>query len=327
MKKKSYLMILLSFLFLYNCNNNKADEENDNSKNLTTLDIGYSRLRISLPVFTAKEEGIFEKYGINANLKMYETAQPLMQALVSGKIDIAGYTALPITYNGMIRSRKDLYFISIMVEDQSHRISYFLKSKGNENITTINDLKGKKIGILPTIAYKAWCEEILRQNGLDPNKDVVVQQIAPQQQPQTLKTGGVDALFTNDPAATTALELGVAELISNDVDCPKYISDPFIFGSFNIDKKWADNNEKLFSSVTKAINEAVEFVNNNPEKAKQHMSKYLPKQFKSHIGKYPNALYWTSEKAEDKDLNVIADKYLELGIIPKKLDLTGLEVD
>tara|TARA_R110002072_G_scaffold7503_2_gene40945 strand:+ start:739271 stop:740287 length:1017 start_codon:yes stop_codon:yes gene_type:complete len=306
-------------------------EEKPQDEIITASDkvtIGYSRLRISLPVFVAEEEGIFTKHGINAELIMYDTAQPLMQSILAGNINVGGYTALPITFNGMLRSGKPLYFISAMIEDQEHRISYLLRAKSanqsNQKIVNVGDLKGKRIGILPTIAYKAWIEEILRKNNLDPEKDVIIQQIAPAQQAQALKNGAVDALFTNDPAATSAIELGVAELVSQEVESPKYIQEPFVFGSFNVDKEWADNNQDLYKRLVLSLDEAVTFVNNNPNKAKAHMKNFLPDAFKDHLSKYPDALYWSTEKTDDDLFNQVSELYEKIGIIPEALSLDGL---
>jgi ABC-type nitrate/sulfonate/bicarbonate transport system substrate-binding protein len=73
------------------------------SENPKTVKIGYSKLRTTLPVFVAETQGLFKKHGIEAQLIPYDTAQPLMQALIPGSIDLGGYTALPITYSAMLR--------------------------------------------------------------------------------------------------------------------------------------------------------------------------------------------------------------------------------
>ncbi len=324
---RTVLLVLLSIASVASCSK-AADNP---APTLDEVDIGYSRLRISLPVFVAKERGIFEKHGIQANLRVYDTAQPLMQALVEGQVDIAGYTALPITFNGMLRSNKELYFVTTMVEDQDHRISYLLRPATqpgqSPELNAVSDLKGKTIGILPTIAYRAWLEVILRQNGLDPDKDVTIQQVAPAQQPLTLKSGGVDALFTNDPAATSAIESGVAELLTDAVHCPKHIKDPFPFGSFNVSKHWADQNPELFRRLVAALDEAVTYVNQNPAAAKQAMIPYLPEPFRPHVAKYPDAKYLTTTESSVATFQAIAADYLKMGIIKQPLDLASLIVE
>lgn len=316
-----FLLITLVTMSCKNKKNNSFEEAK-----MTKIDIGYSRLRISLPIFVAQEKGFFQKNGIDANLIMYETAQPLMQSLVEGKVEAAGYTALPITFNGMIRSNIDLLFLSTMIEDQKNKISYLLVPE-KTNIKTISDLKGKKIGILPTIAYKAWIFEILKKNGLNPDVDVIIQQIAPSQQGQTLLSGGVDALFTNDPAATSVIQNSIAKNLTNDVLCPLHVFNQhgvFPFGSFNISKKWADNNPELVEKIKNSLNEAITYINNNQDEAKDLMKKYLPDQFKGHASFYPNAKYLTSQESSEDIYNAISKKYYEIGIIPKELPLNDL---
>src|SRR4051812_31419489 len=116
----------------------------------THLEIGYSALRISLPIFVAQERGIFAKHGLVVQLRRYDTAQPLMQALAEKKIDLGGYTALPISYSAIIRSHEKLVFITAMIEDHDHRISYLLRKKtpngGLPLIKSIADLRGRRIG-------------------------------------------------------------------------------------------------------------------------------------------------------------------------------------
>lgn len=329
MKKNNYIIIILAILaiiaaFFFFNNNNKVEEKTNNvASKVDKIKIGYSALRISLPVFVAQEKGYFGENNLDVQLERHDTAQTLMASLVAGKIVAAGYTALPITYNMMLRSKTDLYFVSEMVEDQKHRISYLIVPKDTKKDFKITDLKGKKIGILPTIAYKAWMEEILRKNNIDV-KDVELVQIAPALSPTALQSGQVDALFTNDPAATTVLQKGIGRLLSNDVETPKYLGEPFLFGSFNIRKDFADKNPRVAKEITDAIDKAVEFVNKNPKEAKELMKKYLHESQKDFVEFYPDALYKNSSDSKESDFEKVAKQYLEIGIIKNEINLKGL---
>lgn len=318
------VIIAIAFFTIQTNNTTVKSELSDKKAQLTKLEVGVSQLRISLPAFVAKEKGLFEKHGLDVSFVYYNTAQPLMQALVEGKVNLAGYTALPITYNAMQRSKKNLLFLTTMVEDENHRISYFLKKKDSD-ITDIKSLEGKNIGILPTIAYSSWVKEILKNNDVDLDKTTITP-IAPMQQGQSLANGGVDVLFTNDPVATTLLDKNIAELLSTDVDCVKYIADPFPFGSFNVDKEWADKHPSELEKVKNALNEAVEFVNKHPKEAKLLMTNHIPDTFKPYVSKYPDALYLKTNESSDEVFNTIADKYLEIGIIKEPIKLDGLTV-
>lgn len=292
-----------------------------------SVDIGYSRLRISLPIFVAKEMKLFEKHGVAANLIVYDTAQPMIQALVEGKVPLAGYAAIPITYAGMLRSGTPLYFTTLMMEDEKHRISYLLRRKPKTGeqpiIRQIGDLKGKRVGILPTIAYRSWLQAILKANGVDPTS-VTIQDVEPLLEVQTLASGGVDALFTNDPPATAAIVNGAGELITDFVEVPRYLGEPFPFGSFNAVKSWVDTHQQEFAGVVGALDEAIEYVNSHPAEAKKFMAPYLPEAFRGHVEKYPDALYLTSRDAIPGTFERAAEDYLKLGIIQKPINLSGL---
>jgi NitT/TauT family transport system substrate-binding protein len=288
----------------------------------SSISIGYSRLRISLPIFVAQERNLFQKHGISADLVKYETAQPLMQALVEGKIELGGYTALPITFSAMQRSNQLLYFSTAMLEDQKHRISYLLRKKGS-SIRAISDLTGKKVGILPTVAYKAWLQAILRANNVNFNS-VVIQQIAPELEASTLQNGGIDALFTNDPMATAAIATGAGELVTDFVEVPKYLGEPFLFGSFNARKEWADAHPTEFAAIVAALDEAIEFINQHPDEAKQYMRNYIPDQYRDHIPLYPDALYLTSSVTTRDMFQNEADAQLKTGIITSAIDIRSL---
>jgi len=293
----------------------------------THLRIGYSRLRISLPVFVAAQRGIFADHGIEPELVMYDTAQPLMQALLEDRVSVAGYTALPITFNGMLRSETSLYFLTAMVEDQEHPVSYLLRRATEEGATpelqSVEDLRGHRVGILPTVAYRAWLSAILDAHHV-PVDSVVVTPIAPLLQAEALHTGGVDALFTNDPAATAALAMHVAEPLTEGAEVPRVLGTPFLFGSFNVRKAWGDAHPELLARLTAALDEAVAFVNEHPAQARQAMVPYLPARFQPHVTRYPDARYLPSAEVDDALFEAAAADAQRRHIIPRALSLTGL---
>lgn len=326
--KRSSLMLailLASAVLSGNSTPARALEKTD-SVSPAKVRIGYSRLRISLPVFAAQELGLFKKYGVDAQLEMYDTGQSLGQALVEGKVDVGGYLAYPISFNGMLRTGKKFYFVTTMIEDKNHRVSYLLRRKPasgkKAEIRSIKDLRGKKVGILPTIAYKATIEAMLKKSGIDP-AEVTIQQTDPALQPQLLANGGVDALYTIDPAATAAIASGTAELLDSDIGAPQIFGEPFPFGHAMISKEWATANPELTSRIVQAIDEAIVYINSHPKEANKFLKPYLPAVYHPHIPLYPNALYLTSADSKDEIITRVAKQYREIGIINKDIDLTG----
>jgi NitT/TauT family transport system substrate-binding protein len=289
------------------------------------IEIGYNSLRITLPVFVAMEHGFFAREGLNVTLVSFDTAQPMMQALVAGTVKVAGYTALPITYTAMLRSNKELYFITSLLEDSKHPITYFLVPTSSRPGTGIADFVGKSIGILPTVAYQKWLEQILIKNGVDP-KSVHIVPIAPGLQASALQSGQVDALLTNDPAATAAIQKGIARKLTDEAIVPKYLGEPMLFGSFNVDKAWADQNPATFKKLVRALDNAVAFINNNPAQAKESMKPYVDETQRNYVMHYADGYYLGTSQSNATDFQTMVDQYVSLGIIPKSLQISHLVV-
>ena len=290
---------------------------------VSDLTIGYAALRISLPVFVAQEKGIFAKHGLNVRLQKYDTAQPMMDALVSGTINVGGYCALPITFSAIARSKVDLLFITALMEDQSHPVSMLIVREDG-GISTVSELAHKRIGILPTRAYEVWLRAILAKNNVDPN-DVIIQQIPPALEPQALMSGSVQALFTNDPGATNTLAHPGAKLLVKGAIVPQYTYEPFYFGSFNIRKDWAVKNPDTVVKISQSLDEAIDLINSDQGYAKRLMAKYVDSKLEPISNQYPDSLYWKSDKISSADLKKIYDYDRSANIISTPLTLEGAQ--
>ena len=314
-------LLILSFMVLYSMQPTPSPESA--KPEAIKVKIGYSALRISLPIFVAMERGYFEEQGLDVALERFDTAQPLMQALVAGTVDMAGYTALPITYTSMLRANKSLYFVTAMMEDNAHPISILLVKKNETEIGEISDLKGKKIGVLPTVAYQKWMRLILSKNGIADGEASIVP-IDPMMESSALASGQIDALFTNDPVATSAVQAGIAKPLRNGSVVPEYLGEPYMFGSFNLRKEYADANPTIAAKMAKALDKAVNFINENPTEAKLDMKKYVQESQKQYVEKYPDALYLPTANVSSLMIERNKKQMVEYGIIDRELDLRGL---
>jgi len=330
MKKSIAITLLISitliaigiYYFIIPSNENLKSTSSKNKQ----ITIGYPNLRIALPVIVAKDKGYFKDEGLDVKLKSYETAQPMMDAIISGKINLGGFCALPITFGAMARSKTDLLFLGGMYEDDAHKISVMLVKKDNNTIKSVKDLKGKKIGILPTRAYEAWLQGILIHNGIDLN-DVIIRQIKPVLQGDALAKGSIDALFTNDPAATIIEAKGIGKELTKEALVPQSTGlSPFYFGSFNIRKDFAISNPDIVRKVSLALDKASKFINDNSD-AKLILAKgeYFPEKFRSIVKGFPNSYFKSSNQVKNEDLNKIKNFYFQEKILPVNINVQGLQ--
>jgi NitT/TauT family transport system substrate-binding protein len=181
----------------------------------------------------------------------------------------------------------------------------------------------KRIGILPTIAYRAWLEEILRRHGIDA-REVTIIPVQPLMTSTAFASGQIDAAFTNDPASTAAVQTGVAELVTPEALVPKHLWSPFPFGAFNARKDFADANPGVVRRLVDALNDAMGDINANPAAAKEHMREYLPTEQRPFVTFYPSSRYVPSHQVDEQALHRVARSYLEMRIIDKPVNLDGL---
>jgi len=248
--------------------------------------IGVSSLRISLPVFVAIERGLFTKRGLTVDVQRFDTAQPLADELAAGRIDAGGYVAFPILFVPNAPPPR-LALLTAIVEDAAHPLSYLLVKKGS-GLKGTASLHGRKVGILPTLAYQKWLDAILRHDAVT---DVTVVPLAPAQEVDALSSGGVDALFTGDPMATAALVRGIAEPLSATPDVPRVLGEPFLFGTFAVTRDLASSRRADVRALREALDEAIDLIAADPAVGRAAMAPYVRESERPFIDHYPPARY------------------------------------
>ncbi len=284
--------------------------------------IGYSALRISLPVFVAEQRGIFRRHGLDVTLRRYDTAQPLAEEVLDGRVDAGGYAALPIIMTAVSRGGAAPRLTTALIEDAEHPISRLLKKRGDASLTTVADLRGKRIGILPTIAYRRWLDAVLHAAGLAAS-DVSVMPLAPPQQAAALADGAVDALFTNDPMATAMIARGVGELFGDPAPVPAALGGEVRFGSFLIGAGFAREHADVAARLVAALDEAIGSIEADQRGARRAMAPYVRPEERAFIESYPDARYLTSSQATGADLQREIDAMARLGILDAPMHVEG----
>lgn len=277
--------------------------------------LGVCALRISLPIFVAKERGIFEARGVSVDLKSYPTAQPMIDDLLLGRLDAAGFAAYPIVFASAksSKSASDAPVLAAsIVEDRAHRLSYALARKG-AGLSFPKGLAGKRVGILPTIAYQKWLAAIVRKAGLAEG-DVTLTPIAPPMQARALADGAIDVLFTNDPMATAILAEGSAEIVDDGPPCATWLRDPFPFGAFALGGGFARGRRADAEKVVASIDDAIDLIRKDPVAAKQAMEGYVRPTERAFVAKYPDARFFRSTELDVSAVAVEVEREHELGI-------------
>lgn len=284
-----------------------------------TVDVGYSALRISLPVFVAEERGLFAAHGLDVRLKRFETAQPLVEEVLDGRLLAGGYAALPIVFTAASKDGSRARLATAMVEDRDHPVSYLLRGADRHGLASAADLAHRRVGILPTVAYRRWAEAVLRHAGVDPTTVRLVP-VAPAEQTMALAGGAVDAMLTNDPMATAALAAGAARALPPAAPVPDALGGPLLFGSFLLHPRLIRERPAVARALVAALDDAIAIVNADPAAAREAMRPYVRPPERAYVDRYPPARYLESKTLDAARLSAEVANEERFGLIPGKLD-------
>jgi NitT/TauT family transport system substrate-binding protein len=199
--------------------------------NTEPIKIAYSGVSAAgTPVWLAKEEGIFAKHGLEADLVTVRSAPLQVTALVSNEVQFVRGSV-----SSMLTAAAQGAKLKILLSLFAERASYdFLVSP---SITRPADLKGKKIGV-QDFSGLLWTLTMLslREMGLDPQRDnISIQAIGDSTViAQSLSTGIIDAAALDKLQSVRLQGLGVKVLL--DLSRIAFPSSPFMGAEAFIEK-------------------------------------------------------------------------------------------
>ncbi|MBI4319800.1 MAG: ABC transporter substrate-binding protein [Chloroflexi bacterium] len=211
------------------------------------MTVAYSALTGAMaPLWVAKEKGLFEKYGLDIDLRFIQGTGTIVQALVAGEITMARAGGDAIV-NARVGG-SDL----IMVAGGTDVIVLSLYSR--PEIQQVSDLRGKTVvignlGGTPNVAGRY----ALQKHGLDPEKDVsLLQTGGPPERLAALQSGQVQAAVIGPPATLQARKSGLRELV--DITA---LAIPYIQMPVSVRQQYLANNRETVLNFLKAYVEGI----------------------------------------------------------------------
>ncbi len=250
-----FLVVIAIIIFgLYK--NNKKD--NKELTKVTLAEVAHSIFYA--PQYAAASKGYFEEEGIDLEITLTPGADAVMSAVLSKDVDIgfSGTEATIYVYNG---GEKDYpcVFAGLTQKDGS-----FLVSREKIDNFTLEDLKGKTViggrqGGMPEMTFE-WA---LRQNNIDPQKDLTIDTSIAFAAMQGAFIGGTgDFVTLFEPNATAVEKQGLGHIVA-------YIGTlggEVPYTAYNARKSYIEENPDIIKGFTRAINKGLQFVLENDPK-------------------------------------------------------------
>lgn len=219
-----------------------------------TLRVGYNNWVGYIGFFVAQEAGYFADAGLTVEGKSFGAPGEGIVPLINGNLDILLTTidSVILKSDKMPGALKVVY-----LNDTSSGADALI---GGAGITSVADLKGKKVGVTVGECNHLLLVKALEKSGLTED-DVQLANLDPDAAGAALKAGAVDAAVTWEPWISQVIGDNGGAVLFSTRDVPNLILDCIAVADAATTKKEA------VTKFVAAVNKGNEFAISNPEKA------------------------------------------------------------
>ena len=323
MKQLLVFFTVILMIGLFGCKNEQLEKEKIQLHEVTAVG---SQWYGHIPVWIGIEKGIFKKHGFTVTWRFIGKSMDRLNAISSGEAQFASLGEIAML-SAMAHGNKRFYWVGN--QNIAPGFEGLVAKKG---ITIFDQLKGKKIGLPFGSSVDLTCRMLLKQNGLDPKKDVSLVNLEVGDVPAVFKAGNIAAALIWEPGFSQLKAVDGSTVLGMDTDTMVYKK----FGTMTgpdvliINKAWVDEDRQRAIDFMRAYFESVTWVKENADNAvKTVAGKYIQQEVEQ-IGQNMKKFIWHDLAAQkhvmsntgifgqaDYVVRILAE---EMGVIPIKPD-------
>lgn len=245
--------IVVGMIFIQKSNNNKSD--------LKTIQVNeVTRSVFYAPQYVAISKGFFKDHGIEIELTTGQGADAVMTAVLSNQCDIgfAGPEASIYVYN---EGKED--YTQVFAQLTKKDGSFLISRKQTDNFSW-QDLKGKTVipGRKGGVPYMTF-EYVLKQNGLDPKKDLVLDDsIKFDLMAGAFAGGNAEYVTLFEPTASATEKAGKGYIVASVGEASGEIP----YTAYFTKKSYIEKNPNIIQGFTNAIYKGEQWVKSHSAK-------------------------------------------------------------
>ena len=231
----------------------KKDSTEEKLTKVTLNEVAHSIFYA--PQYVAIEEGYFKDEGLDLTLGTGFGADKTMTAVISGEADI-GFMGAEASVYAYQEGATDAV---VNFAQLTQRAGNFLVAREEMPDFKWEDLKDKKVlggrkGGMPEMVF----EYILRKNGLDPQKDLTIDQSIDFGYTAAAFTGDTSADFTVEfePSATALEKEGAGYVVASLGVDSGYVP----YTSYSAKTSYMEKNPEIIQKFTNALQKGMEYV-------------------------------------------------------------------
>ena len=277
------------------------------------------------PQYVAIEEGYFSEEGLDLTLITGFGADKVLTALISGEADI-GFMGAEASIYAYQEGATDPV---VNFAQLTQRAGNFLVAREEMPDFKWEDLKGRKVlggrkGGMPEMVF----EYILKQNGLDPQKDLSID--------QSIDFGATAAAFTGDdsadftvefePSATALEKQGAGYVVASLGVDSGYVP----YTSYSAKTSYMEKNPDIMQKFTDALQKGMDYVQSHtPEEIAEVIEPQFPETdldtITAIVKRYYDQDTWKENLVFEKDSFELLQDILEgAGELEKRVDYEQL---
>ncbi|MGC7402897.1 ABC transporter substrate-binding protein [Pandoraea pneumonica] len=226
-----------------------------------TVQYGGSAWLGHYPAYLAMKSGAFAAAGIDQQWQSFGTSSARMSAVLSGGIDIA-CTGIVSALALMARGSK--HFSIVAVPESFGRVEGLFVREG---VNSLQDLKGKKLGVTFASSAHLLVLDLLGSAGL--SNDVTVLNVPAPEIPGAIQSGQIDAAAAWTPQFNRIRAMSGMKLLADDTQFSLYKRYNVTPGPdvLIVRNAWAEKNGDVVRKYLKVYFDACQTLRDKPDEA------------------------------------------------------------
>ncbi len=311
------IVLVLSILSVIQigCERKKAPVENK-------ILVGVLQHGSSIPLIVAKQENMFEKRGLDVSFKTLTPAQHI-PSLLRGDVQILSASSFPVIFSTDQQTQGEIISYMTGGEASDGDVLYGIVVPKNSTAMTLQDLVGKTIGSASKFTI-VNLRNVLGAKFNDRTGTTTIREVKDKGTLlEALRKGTFDAVVLDQPALSSTEVISSFKIIEQNFRA-KYLGSPYWSGSGVASRKWVASHKSEFELFLSAVDEALEFCKQNPDKAKQIFISYFnikdlqPDRIGMYV--YPNAKYAPNDTFVSNLANILESN----GMLSPQYNHSGL---